>query len=222
MNSEAPVIIEPAAEHRASIIWLHGLGADGHDFEPIVPELHLPAELGVRFIFPHAPQQPVTINGGMVMRAWYDVRDPDLTRQEDAESIVASARLLHDWIAQEIAAGIPGHRIVAAGFSQGGAIALHGGLRYPERLAGILGLSCYLPLPGRLADEVAAANRETPVLMLHGSHDPLIPVEQGRAACEQLRQAGYPVDWQEYPMQHSVCLEEISDISRWLQQVLRN
>lgn len=222
MNSEAPVIIEPAAEHRASVIWLHGLGADGHDFEPIVPELRLPATLGVRFIFPHAPHRPVTINGGMVMRAWYDVRDPDLTRLEDAESIVASAGLLHDWIAQETAAGIPGHRIIAAGFSQGGAIALHGGLRYPETLAGILALSCYLPLPERLDTEVHPANRDTRLLMLHGSHDPLIPVQHGRAACERLRQADYNVDWHEYPMQHSVCLEEINDISRWLQQVLRN
>lgn len=222
MDTEAPVIIEPTGEHRASVIWLHGLGADGHDFEPIVPELRLPAELGIRFIFPHAPRRPVTMNAGMVMRAWYDIKSLDMSCEEDAVSITASTALLHDWIEQEIGSGIASRRIVVAGFSQGGAIALHGGLRYQKPLAGILGLSCYLPLPARLESEAEPANRETPILMLHGSHDPMIPVQLGQATRDQLRQSGYQVNWQEYPMPHSVCMEEINDISRWLQQILTN
>lgn len=211
------VIIEPPGEHRSSVIWLHGLGADGHDFEPVVPELGLDPALGIRFIFPHAPQRPVTINGGMVMRAWYDVQSPDLTQLEDADSIAASGRFLHELVTAEISKGIDSKRIVVAGFSQGGAIALHGGLRYSKPLAGILALSGYLPLPDRLMTEAHSANSATPIMMLHGSSDPIIPVQHGLSSRDRLMQAGYEVTWQEYPMPHSVCLEEIQTVGEWLQ-----
>lgn len=214
------VIIEPAGGHRASVIWLHGLGADGHDFEPIVPELRLPDQLGIRFIFPHAPIRPVTINGGMAMRAWYDVKTPDLRREEDAEAIAESTQTVNRFIAAEIHAGIAANRIVLAGFSQGGAIILHCGLRYPERLAGLLALSCYLPLPGRLAAEKSASGRTVPILMMHGVYDPIIPMQAGLQSCDFLKQAGYDVAWQTYPVQHAVCLEEIQHIGRWLEKVL--
>ena len=214
------VIIEPPASHRASVIWLHGLGADGHDFEPVVPELRLPDQLGIRFIFPHAPIRPVTINGGMAMRAWYDVKGPDLRRGEDAGAITESTRIINRFIAAEIDAGVAAHRIVLAGFSQGGAITLHCGLRYPERLAGLLALSTYLPLPGQLAAEKSVAGRTVPILMLHGVYDPVIPLQAGLQSCEFLKQAGYDIEWQTYPMQHSLCLEEIQHIGRWIERVL--
>lgn len=220
MSHEEPIIIEPAGEHRASVIWLHGLGADGHDFEPIVPELHLDPSRGVRFIFPHAPQRPVTINGGMTMRAWYDVQSPDLTQMEDRDSIEASGRLLHEWIDAEIEKGIKSHKVIVAGFSQGGAIALHGGLRYPQPLGGIFALSCYLPLPDQLTLEASQANQRTPILMLHGTNDPIVPVTQGRSSRDQLIEAGYDVTWREYPMAHSVCLEEIGEIGEWLDRLV--
>lgn len=214
------VIIEPAAGHRASVIWLHGLGADGHDFEPIVPELRLPDQLGIRFIFPHAPIRPITINGGMNMRAWYDVKNQDLPWEEDAEAIAESTKIINRFIAAEIHAGIAASRIVLAGFSQGGAITLHCGLRYPERLAGLIALSCYLPLPGRLAAEKSAAGQAVPILMVHGVFDPIIPLQAGVQSCDFLKQAGYDVQWQTYPMQHAVCLEEIQRIGRWIERVL--
>ena len=214
------VIIEPAASHRASVIWLHGLGADGHDFEPVVPELQLPDDLGIRFIFPHAPVRPVTINGGMAMRAWYDVRSPDLRRKEDAAAIEDSTKIINRFIAAEIGAGIAANNIVIAGFSQGGAMTLHCGLRYPERLAGLLALSSYLPLPARLPAEKSAANLAVPIMMLHGIYDQVIPMQAGQQSCDFLRQAGYSVEWQTYPMEHSVCLEEIQHIGCWLGNVL--
>jgi phospholipase/carboxylesterase len=214
------VIIEPAADHRASVIWLHGLGADGHDFEPIVPELRLPDEYGIRFIFPHAPMRPVTINGGMAMRAWYDVKTQDLRREEDADAIENSKEIINRFIAAEINAGIAAHRIVLAGFSQGGAITLHCGLRYPQRLAGLIALSSYLPLPGRLAAEKSMSSETVPILMLHGVYDPVIPMQAGLQSRDLLKQAGYNVEWHTYPMQHSVCLEEIQRIGRWLEKVL--
>jgi len=214
------VIIEPPSVHGASVIWLHGLGADGHDFEPIVPELGLPEDHGIRFIFPHAPVRPVTINAGMAMRAWYDVKSQDLRRQEDAEAIEDSKEIINRFIAAEIRNGIPAHRIILAGFSQGGAITLHSGLRYPERLGGLLALSCYLPLPGRLAAEKSAASLTVPILMLHGVFDPLIPVTTGQQSFELLKHFGYNIEWRTYPMQHSVCMEEVEDIGRWLQSVL--
>ena len=211
------VVIGPSGIHRASVIWLHGLGADGHDFEPVVPELGLPDQLGIRYIFPHAPVRPVTINGGMAMRAWYDVKSADLCRQEDVVSIEASSHLLTDYIDAEIALGIPSDHIVIAGFSQGGAIALHTGLRFPCGLAGVLALSTYLPLPGRLHKEAHTSNSETPIMMAHGTLDPVIPVFQGKQSYEMLKLAGYPVTWHEYRMQHAVCLEEIRDIGAWMQ-----
>ena len=214
------VIIEPACAHHASVIWLHGLGADGHDFEAIVPELRLPDHLGIRFIFPHAPVRPITINGGMAMRAWYDVRSPDLRQQEDAESIESSASLLSDYIESEIAQSIPSNRILVAGFSQGGAIALHAGLRYPSRLAGLLALSTYLPLPDRLQSEVHASNSDTPIMMAHGTLDPVIPVFQGKQSYEKLNLADHPITWHEYTMQHAVCPQEIRDISAWILAIL--
>lgn len=220
MSNEQPIIIEPAGEHHASVIWLHGLGADGHDFEPIVPELHLEPSRGVRFIFPHAPMRPVTINGGMTMRAWYDVQSPDLTQMQDRDAIQASARLLHSWIDAEIEKGIKSHKVIVAGFSQGGAIALFAGLRYREPLGGILALSCYLPLADELESEASEANLGTPILMLHGTNDPIIPVAQGRASRNQLVDAGYDVTWREYPMAHSVCLEEIAEIGEWLDRLV--
>ena len=215
-SKQHAVIIEPRYSHKASVIWLHGLGADGHDFEPIVPELHLPDNLGIRFIFPHAPVRPVTINGGMAMRAWYDVRGSDLSKQEDAVSIEDSARILDSYINAELAEGIAAGKIVIAGFSQGGAIILHAGLRYPERLAGLLALSTYLPLPDRLAGEAHPENAAVPIMMLHGTFDPVIPVTLGKRSCDFLQQSGYPVEWRTYPMQHAVCPQEIRDISLWL------
>ena len=219
-TSEA-VIIEPATAHRATVIWLHGLGADGHDFEPVVPELRLPDRLGIRFIFPHAPVRPVTINGGMPMRAWYDVKTPDLLREEDEAAIEESTGIINRIIAKEINGGIAARKIVLAGFSQGGAITLHCGLRYPQQLAGLVALSSYLPLPGRFTAEVNNTSaRSVPVLMMHGDYDPVIPVQAGLQSRELLDQSGFNVEWHSYPMQHSVCLEEIQLIGRWLEKVL--
>ena len=214
------VIIEPAGRHRASVIWLHGLGADGHDFEPVAPELGLPARAGARFIFPHAPFMAVTINGGQRMRAWYDIRSADLRQQEDAATIRASAELIERYIRAEQASGIPASRIILAGFSQGGALALHTGLRYAVSLGGIIALSTYLPLPDRLRAEATDANRASPVFMAHGRADPVIPLAEGQATVEALRQAGYAVDWHEYEMPHSVCPQEITAIGAWLSERL--
>lgn len=215
------IIFDPVSEHRASIIWLHGLGADGHDFEPIVPELHLPEAMGIRFVFPHAPIRPITINGGMSMRAWYDVKNMDLRKEEDADSIKESADIINNLISMEISAGIPSEKILIAGFSQGGAVALHAGLRYPSRLAGLLALSTYLPLPDRLASEASAANHSIPVMMCHGQFDPVIPEIAGKQSCDFLQQMGYKVQWHSYPMQHAVCYEEVQNISNWLQNIFK-
>lgn len=220
-STAAAVIIEPDTDHRASVIWLHGLGADGHDFELIVPEMRLPARLGTRFIFPHAPMRPVTINGGMPMRAWYDVKTQDLLREEDEGGIAESTGIINRFIAAEINLGIAAKKIILAGFSQGGAITLHCGLRYPQRLAGLIALSTYLPLPGRLAAEEQKTNgKAVPILMMHGEYDPVIPVQAGLQSRDFLNQSGYNVEWHSYPMQHSVCLEEIQYIGRWLEKVL--
>jgi len=202
------------------VIWLHGLGADGHDFEPIVPELDLPDALAVRFVFPHAPMQPVTINGGAVMRAWYDVYALEGERREDADGVRASQAKVEELIACENARGVPATRLVLAGFSQGGAIALQTGLRHGERLAGIMALSTYLPVASTLAAEASAANRTVPIFMAHGLDDPLIPIERAAMSRRRLEAAGYAVEWHEYPMAHAVCMEEIADVSAWLQRVL--
>jgi phospholipase/carboxylesterase len=215
-----PVIVEGAGNVSASVIWLHGLGADGHDFEPIVAELDLPARHGIRFVFPHAPVRPITINRGMAMRGWYDVAENDLTRREDEPGIRDSARILMEHIAQQRALGIDSRRIVLAGFSQGGAIALFAGLRHHEALAGIMALSTYLPLPGTLEAEAHQANAAIPIFMAHGSFDPVIPADKGDASARMLRASGYEVEWRSYPMPHSVCEEEVGDISHWLRQRL--
>lgn len=216
---EDAVNIEPKHEHKASVIWLHGLGADGHDFESIVPELNLPDEAGIRFIFPNAPIRPVTINGGMSMRAWYDIKTANLREREDAESITASFELITQYINAEIEKGIAANKIILAGFSQGGAITLHAGLRYPQPLAGLLALSTYLPVPDRLKDE-ATNNKNISIMMAHGIADPVIPVAQGKASCQTLKENGYNVEWHEYMMEHAVCLEEINAIAKWIKQVL--
>ena len=217
----ATIELETGAKPTASVIWLHGLGADGHDFEPIVPELDLPDALAVRFVFPHAPMQAVTINGGAVMRAWYDVYALEGARREDADGVRASQTKVEELIAREKARGVGAARIVLAGFSQGGAIALKTGLRHGERLAGIMALSTYVPVASTLAAEASAANRAAPIFMAHGVDDPLIPIERAIASRRQLEAAGYAVEWHEYPMAHAVCVEEIADVSAWLQRVLR-
>jgi len=213
------IIVEPKDTLKASVIWLHGLGADGHDFEPIVPELGLPDELGIRFIFPNAPIRPVTINGGMSMRAWYDVKSPDLRDMEDIESILDSSNLIINYINAEIEAGIDPDRIILAGFSQGGAIALHTGLRYSSPLAGLLALSTYLPVPDQLENE-ASNNQDLPIMMAHGVFDPVIPVDQGRSSCQVLKDHGYTIEWNESTMQHAVCPEEINAIGSWIKRQL--
>ncbi len=212
--------IETGPGPRAAVIWMHGLGADGHDFEPIVPELALPDSLPVRFVFPHAPVRPVTINAGMVMRAWYDVGGQGGTRREDEQGVRASQRAIEALIEREKKRGLTAARIVLAGFSQGGAMALQTGLRHPERLAGLLVLSSFLPLPDSLAAEASPANRDVPIFMAHGTHDPLIPVSRARDSRDRLLALGYRVQWREYPMAHAVCAEEIADLSAWLRRVL--
>ena len=212
--------IETGPSPSASIVWMHGLGADGHDFVDVVPELRLPSSPGVRFVFPHAPMQPVTINGGYVMRAWYDIRDDGGARREDPAGVRASQKAIEVLIERERARGVPAAAIVLAGFSQGGAMALHTGLRYSERLAGVMALSCSLPLADTLATEAAPANRDVPIFMAHGTQDPMIPMARAQRAREVLAGLGYRLEWREYPMPHSVCMEEIADISAWLGKVL--
>ena len=210
------VVLAPATPASASVIWLHGLGADGHDFVPIVPELKLPPAPGIRFVFPHAPARPVTLNMGMRMRAWYDIKTLTAEGRADEPGIRESVAVVGQLITAERALGIAPGRIVIAGFSQGGALALNAALRHPEPLAGILALSAYLPLQALLANELAEANRQTPILMCHGQFDPVLPLALGVMACNWLRSSGYKVEWKEYPMQHQVCLPEIQDIAAWL------
>ena len=211
--------IETAPRPVAAVIWLHGLGADGHDFEPIVPELGLPASKPVRFIFPHAPLRPVTINMGMRMRAWYDIFQLG-GGPEDEAGIRSSQGMLESLISGEVARGIPRNRIVLAGFSQGGAIVLQTGLRHPERLAGLMALSSYLPLSKTLEKERAAANSGLPIFMAHGQYDDMIPIDRAMRSRDALKALGYAVEWREYPMPHSVCPEEIADIAAFLLRIL--
>jgi phospholipase/carboxylesterase len=211
--------IETGHAPRSSVIWLHGLGADGHDFEPIVGELALPRE-AIRFVFPHAPMQPVTINGGMVMRAWYDIVSEDLSRREDAGGVRASQRLVEALIEREKARGSVAGRIVLAGFSQGGAIVLQAGLRHAERLAGIMALSTYVPIADSLAGERQAANANVPIFYAHGTHDPIIGMDRAERSRDLLASLGYPVEWHPYAMPHAVCAQEIADIGDWLRRVL--
>jgi phospholipase/carboxylesterase len=220
--SDAPLIVETGSNPPDScVIWLHGLGADGHDFEPIVPELGLAPDLNVRFVFPHAPMIPVTINQGFVMRAWYDITAADIADRQDDGGIRASQALLVELIEAQIALGIDSARIVLAGFSQGGVIALQTGLRFNKPLAGIMALSTYLALAETLADEKSDANKAIPIFLAHGSTDPVIAVDLAYSMRGQLEKQGYQPSWIEYDgMQHSVCAEEIEHISRWIGLVL--
>lgn len=211
------ITVEPAGDAQYAVIWLHGLGASGHDFEPIVPELKLPASLSVRFIFPHAPERAVTINNGMRMPAWYDITGLDFDKRADMESFGSSGELIEAFIEDQIAKGIPAAHILIAGFSQGGALALHTGLRFPQRLAGVMALSTYLATGTTLAEEGSAANRDIPIFYAHGLQDPMIPIGQAMKSRDRLKELGYTLEWHQYMMEHSVCVDEITDISRWLQ-----
>lgn len=210
------VEVETGPDARFAVIWLHGLGADGHDFQPIVPMLGTDRIGPVRFVFPHAPRRPVTLNGGMVMRAWYDIRGIDMNRDQDREGILASAAIVEGLIAREVERGIAPERIVLAGFSQGGAIAAYAGVRYGKPLAGLMLLSCYPLFEQRLADEFSEAQRKTPVFGGHGRFDPMVPVSMGRRLAQCLEQQGMEVSWHEYDIPHSVAPEEIADIAAWL------
>jgi len=221
MSAETTTLeIEPQGTAKSAIIWLHGLGADARDFEPIVPHLQIPPELGLRFIFPNAPIRPVTVNGGMEMRAWYDILGMDIPRVEDPAGVRESEQILMGLVEREKARGIPANRIILAGFSQGGAIALHTGLRYAEPLAGILALSCYIPLAKTLEAERHSANQNIPIFLAHGRYDDVIPIHYGRMTAEQLESLGYELERHEYNMGHEVNLEEIQAVSLWLQSVL--
>ena len=228
MSSVLPhITFETAPSPKHSIIWLHGLGADGSDFVPIAEEMNLP--VAVRYIFPHAPKQPVTLNGGLVMRAWYDISENDLesshhetnnSTSQDATGIRASQTEIEKLIVQEQSRGVSPENIFLAGFSQGGVIALQTGLRYKDRLGGILALSTYLALADTLITEASVASKNTPIFMAHGNNDPIVPLALGKASREILLQQGYQLDWHEYAMQHSVCQEEVGDIEAWLTAVI--
>jgi len=214
----AAIEIETGKNPSASIIWLHGLGADGNDFATIVPEIDMPKE-AIRFVFPHAPVQPVTINGGMRMRAWYDIAD-GANRREDERGVRASQASIETLIGREKERGTKAERLVLAGFSQGGAIALHTGLRHSERIAGIMALSTYVPIGEKLSAEASMVNRDVPIFMGHGTYDPIIPLNRAEQSRELLQSLGYPVEWREYGMPHSVCPEELADVGAWLGKVL--
>ncbi|HEY7943447.1 MAG: alpha/beta hydrolase [Burkholderiales bacterium] len=214
------VELQTAPNPSASVIWLHGLGADGNDFVPVVPELGLPAALALRFVFPHAPVRAVTINNGMRMRAWYDISAADLNNRADIAGVRQSQGEVEGLIAREIARGVPAGRIVLAGFSQGGAVALYTGVRHPERLAGILALSTYLIQADKLGADAAAANRDVPIFMAHGTADPVVRFEWAVASRRALEANGHHVAWHEYPMEHSLCLDEVRAIGAWLAKVL--
>jgi phospholipase/carboxylesterase len=212
--------IETGPNPTASVIWLHGLGASGDDFVPIVRELDLAGLQNIRFVFPHAPTMPVTINNGYVMRAWYDIIGADLSRREDEKGLRASQAMVEQLIAQEKARGIPAERIVLAGFSQGCAMTIQTGLRHPETLAGLLCLSGYVPLHTTIAEERHPSNQATPIFMAHGRGDQVIPIVRAEQSRDLLRSLGYEVEWHEYLMPHSVCQEEVDDISAWFRRVL--
>lgn len=217
------VVVETGKAPVGAVIWLHGLGADGHDFEPVVPELRLPAELPLRFVFPNAPVRPVTINGGVAMRAWYDIRSLDVEGRADETGVRESSATLDALVDAEVERGIPAEAIVLAGFSQGGAIVLHNALRATRRHAGLLALSTYLPLPHTIAAEVENATRPAdrglPVFMAHGTVDNMVPFAAGKESAAIVEKLGYPVEWHDYPMAHGVCPQEISDIRSWLVRV---
>jgi phospholipase/carboxylesterase len=210
------VTVETGPNPKFSIIWMHGLGADGHDFEPLVPELLTSATPALRFVFPHAPVRPVTINNGYQMRAWYDILSLDRSEREDAAGLKASAGAITALIDAERERGVPAARILLAGFSQGGVMALHTGLRHGERLGGIIALSCYLALARDLEAERAAANQDIPIFMVHGTQDPVLAFSFGDESRKLLQASGYDVEWHAYPMPHSLCAEEVADLKNWL------
>jgi phospholipase/carboxylesterase len=220
IESDLEVRLEPREPANAAVIWLHGLGADGHDFVPIVPELGLPAGHRIRFIFPHAEVRPVTLNGGMAMRAWYDIATLDRNGAVDDAGIAASRLRLQRRIAKEIESGIAAERIVVAGFSQGGAIAYHTALRHRPRLAGLLALSTYLPGAGPVISAEDLTDRSLPMMVMHGAHDPVLPMALGQMAAEQISTLGFTPQWRAYPMAHQVCFEQITEIGRWLAECL--
>jgi phospholipase/carboxylesterase len=217
---DEPVLIEPPGRADATIVLMHGLGADGHDFESLPRELDLPGAPAIRWVFPHAPVRPVTINGGARMRAWYDIRGLDGDAAPDEDGIRQSAAAASALVRRENERGVPADRVVLAGFSQGGAIALFAGLRHPERLGGILALSTYLPLDETLAAEAHPANAAVPVFLAHGRFDPVVPLALGKSARDLLAARGFDVDWHTYPMPHSLCPQEILDLREWLLEVL--
>jgi len=212
------VVIEPTAPHTASVIWLHGLGASGHDFEPVIPWLRRP---DVRFVLPHAPERPVTLNGGWVMPAWYDIRHlKEGPEREDAEHIADATERIRDLVAAEVARGIPADRIALVGFSQGAAMALHTGIRHPDRLAGIAVLSGYLLLEPTIPAEATAANAQTPLLFCHGTRDGVVRVQRGQKAHALMTDSGRPTEWHDWPMSHEVVPDEIEVIRQWLERVI--
>lgn len=214
------MVLETGENPEHAVVWLHGLGADGHDFEPIVPQLSSASRRPVRFIFPHAPVRPVTINAGMAMRAWYDILGAEIDREQDAAGIHESVGLIDALLDEQIDAGIAPGNIVLAGFSQGGAIALRCGLARPQTLCGLIGLSTYLVEAKTLDEWASEAGRSMPVFMGHGSHDPIVGVDLGEASAKRLKAAGYEVAWQTWPMPHAVCPEEIEALDGWLEQRL--
>ena len=220
LRTEDAIILPPPGKHTATVVWLHGLGADGNDFVSIVPELGLPKDHGVKFIFPHAAMRPVTINNGYVMRAWYDILSLARLDKQDEVGTKDSAARISGILDAERAAGIAPEKLILAGFSQGCAMTLYTGLRYPHTLGGLIALSGYLPLHDKLAAEAHAANRATPILMAHGSADPVVPMAMAEMSCAMLRAQGYAVEWLEYPMQHQVCFEEIIRIGAFLNEKL--
>lgn len=215
MADDLPMIVEPKTPAKAAVIWLHGLGADGADFVDVVPSLGLPQEHGIRFVFPHAPVQPVTINGGMAMRSWFDIRSMDILNDVDSAGIRVSCHQVYKLIEQQRDLGISSDKIVIAGFSQGGLIALHAGLSYDHPLAGVMALSTWCPLV-----EQFYLHREMPMFIAHGQQDPVVPFELGVKARDDLTAKGYQIDWRAYPMQHQVCIDEIEAIGAWLRRVL--
>lgn len=220
MASLETVVVETRANPKRSVIWLHGLGADGHDFEPVVPQLGLTTEGGVRFVFPHAPVRPVTLNSGMPMRAWFDIFSLDRQSAPDHDGIAQSAAQIEALIGVELAAGRSASDIVLAGFSQGGAIALQVALHYPLRLAGVMGLSTYLPAARETLAAASSANRNIPVFLAHGRADPVLPFDYGVEVRDALQNADYPVTWREYSMAHQVCMDELRDIGAWLSRII--
>lgn len=222
MTELSVIVIEPSSNHRYSVIWMHGLGADGHDFEGLIPQLRITEKSAIRFIFPNAPIQPVSINGGMRMRAWYDISEMDLQRRVDIAGIYRSAAAIVALIEREIAGGIAPEHILLAGFSQGGLIALHTGLRYPKRLAGIIALSAYLTTLPQLATEASVANQSIPIFMAHGIADTVVPIQVAKQVYTELVGRDYPVQWWEYAMPHSLCQQEIEHIAQFINSVFKS